>query len=440
MLETKLPKEAFLSIGNLIKKYCQKNSCDGNELDGLFNELLKKLNDCKAEAHKGDGWRKREDQIVAILKGFRSAKNLSAKVLDRLVLCSTDPHSSRVRVASIQALAADACNKRAQTAALTLLKNRNEDAEIRIEAYLALVECPTPETAKQIKSLLDEETSNQVGSFITTHLANLRASTDLHREQAREHLIDVRTNKKFPSDIRQYSFNHELSYALESLGLGASTDTNVIYSKKSFLPRSVRTNLTGELFGTNFNILDLNLRQENLDLLLERYFGPKGKWNTVNKQEVIASIGRKLHGDDGKRSRRGLREDAQEFAQKSASSGSALNQDLDLDFSLKLFGSDLFFLSLDDSFPLDSRDLERKLKSQWEQYLKKVKEGSKHEWDLHSLFLDAEFIYPTSIGFPLKIQVQGTGVARLQTELKADLKDIVKNPKNAQFLVKVVPR
>lgn len=436
-----MPKEAYLSIGNLIRKYCQKNTCQRGSLKELYSKLLSKLKSCKdtdSKVAKREVKRSQEDQTVAVLKGIRNSKFLLDIVAERLISCSTNAHSTRVRVASIQAYSAGVCEKKIQTSALSLLQNREEDAEIRIEAYLILAECPNAQIAKELQTLLNDEPSYQVGSFISTHLASLRASTDSHRSEARKQLADVQTSKKFPHDIRQYSFNHELSYALDSLGVGASADSSVIYSKRSFLPVSVRANLTGELFGTNFNILEVNGRQENLDLLLERYFGPKGVHNTLKDGGIIESLVKSLHGkEDGKRHHRSLRDDAEQFVKQTQPEHD--DRDLDIDLSVRLFGSDLFFLSLNNSLPVDGKGFERVLRHWWEKFLANAKDGKKIDLERHALFLDTDIVYPTSIGFPLKIQTHGAAVVRLQTELQADIKDILKNPKNTQFLVKVVP-
>lgn len=274
-------KEGFLSIGNLIKKYTQQEGSDDTELVKLFDKLADKLGNCKTEK------RQQEDHIVAILKGLKGAKGVSGSLVDKLIKCASEGNAGRVRAAAIQAFSSAASNSKIQTAALNLLKNEKDDSEFRIEAYLVLVENSTPQIAGEIAKLLEVESVYQVGSFIVSHLANLRASTDLYREQARNDFADVYANKKFPSDIRKYSFNYEFSYEFSSLGLGGSIDNNVIYSQNSFTPRSIRTNLTGELFGTSFNVFEVNGRQENFDLILERYFGPKGYFNTLNKAEVV---------------------------------------------------------------------------------------------------------------------------------------------------------
>lgn len=276
-------KEAYLSIGNLIKKYTQQQGSTGHDADlvKLFDKIAEKLGDGKSEK------RNHEDLIVAILRGLRGAKGVTGSLVDKLIKLSSDGHAGRVRAAAIQAFTSAPSDPKIHAAALNLLKNRKEDSEFRIEAYLVLVDSPTPEIAGEVAKLLEDEPVYQVGSFIVSHLANLRSSTDLYREKARHVFADVRPSKKFPNDLRKYSFNHEVSYEFGSLGLGGSVDSNVIYSQNSFSPRSLRTNFTGELFGTSFNIFELSGRQENFDLILERYFGPKGYFNSLNKQETF---------------------------------------------------------------------------------------------------------------------------------------------------------
>lgn len=57
----------------------------------------------------------------------------------------------------------------------------------------------------------------------------------------------------------------------------------------------------------------------------------------------------------------------------------------------------------------------------------------------HLLFLDAELAYPTSTGFPLKLDLVGAATGRLELGTNIDLRQIYRNPKNAKIDVKVVP-
>ncbi|KAG4078631.1 hypothetical protein HA402_015221 [Bradysia odoriphaga] len=425
--KTPYPKEVYLSIGSLLNKYCRKYGCKATETKNIFDKFIRKLNQCKANT------REEETTIIAVLKGIRNTNHLSPPIINQLVQCTNDKKSSRIRVAALQTFTAAACDSNVQRTALALMNNREEDAELRIEAYLAYVACPSGTVANEVKRLLDTETVYQVGSYITSHLASIRSSTDPSRDAARQHFANVRTTKRFPVDLRRYSFNREISYSLGSLGLGAGADSNVIYSQKSFLPRSARFNLTGEIFGNSFNIFEVAGRQENLDLLMESRLGPKGFFNTANLQEIYDAF----FSDVKQLQKRSVRNDIKQFA-KTVNMGNEVNNDIDLDISFKLFGSEMYFLSLGDNLSMDPKEFLKDVQKRISGALNKAKNFD-YTYESHSLFLDAELVYPTGVGMPLKLSTLGTGVVRMETGGKFDFKNMKDNPKDVKFNLKLVP-
>uniref|UniRef100_A0AAG5D4D0 Vitellogenin domain-containing protein n=1 Tax=Anopheles atroparvus TaxID=41427 RepID=A0AAG5D4D0_ANOAO len=434
LLEGNPPREAYLSVGSLVSKYCQKHGCQSADVKEISNKFGAKLGKCQAST------RAQEDVLVAVLKGVRNSDNLVAPLLDKVVQCTGPEASSRVRVAALQAFPAASCNKKVVNSALNTLKNTNEDSEIRIHAYLSLVECPSANVANELKALLDGEKVYQVGSFITSHLASLRASVDPTREAARQHFGKIRTSNKFPFDVRRYSFNREFSYAVESLGVGASAETSVIYSQKSFLPKSVGVNFTAELFGNGVNVFELEGRQDNLERLVEHYFGPKGFFTGMDLQTAYDSLFQQYQKMTEKakaRFRRGIREDVRTLAKNVDMHNDAL-QDFNLDLTVKVFGSELFFLSTGENLPTSPEQfLDKALEC-----FDKMVEGAKnfeHTFEHHALFLDTDLVYTTAVGLPLKLSAQGAGVARLAAAVEVDLKALVKDYTNAKFNVKLQP-
>lgn len=141
-------------------------------------------------------------------------------------------------------------------------------------------------------------------------------------------------------------------------------------------------------------------------------------------------------GESQKRHKRALAQDAEQFHKDHVGNS---NRDVDFDVSVKMFGSELYFLSLGDNFPAESKDIQKEFGKWVQHFLKASKDGKKTQYDVHSLFFDAEFSYPTSSGFPLKVQSQGAGAFHLEASLKADFKDMAVNPKNTKFAVSVVP-
>lgn len=58
----------------------------------------------------------------------------------------------------------------------------------------------------------------------------------------------------------------------------------------------------------------------------------------------------------------------------------------------------------------------------------------------HLLFLDTEISYPTSSGFPLKWYLKGTAAIHFITSGKVDIRQILKDPKNAEIKIEIIPR
>lgn len=57
----------------------------------------------------------------------------------------------------------------------------------------------------------------------------------------------------------------------------------MIWSSKSFVPRSASLNLTMNLFGESMNLFEIGGRVEGLESLLESYFGPVGHFSDETK-------------------------------------------------------------------------------------------------------------------------------------------------------------
>uniref|UniRef100_A0A6P4EQ48 LOW QUALITY PROTEIN: apolipophorins-like n=1 Tax=Drosophila rhopaloa TaxID=1041015 RepID=A0A6P4EQ48_DRORH len=428
------PKELYLSVGSLVAKFCSGKNCRGPEIEAISKKFSDGLKHCKPNT------KKEEERIVYILKGIGNAKSLGGNTAASLSECASTGRSNRIRVAALQAFSTIKCDGTLQAKSLELLKNHNEDSELRIEAYLSAISCPNAEVANQISEIVNSETVNQVGSFISSNLKAIRDSTDESRELQRYHLANIRVTKKFPADFRRYSFNNEISYKLESLGFGASSDYQLIYSQHGFLPRSSRVNVTTEIFGTNFNVFEASVRQENFENVLEYYLGPKGLLNKdlddiVNRIEV----GNNEAAGAGGRARRSIVDDVTKTSKKYKTYGSKNVQDLNLDISLKLFGSELTFLSLGDNIPSTLDDIINYFSTSFEKAKQELSSFEK-QLSAHHLFLDTDLSYPTSIGVPLELVAQGFVATKIDIAGNLNINAIFEqNWQTEKYRLKVVP-
>ncbi|XP_063988684.1 apolipophorins [Diachasmimorpha longicaudata] len=440
-----LPRIGYLGIGNVIGKYCRDHECENvPEVKAALQKISSKIQSGKPKN------RKSENEMIASLKALGNAKYLDKPTIETMVRIINDQSiHNRLRVAAIEALPAK-CSGDWTKPMLDLFGNREEDSEIRIKVYLSLVACPCGKVANRIREVIDKETVNQVGSFVTSHLKNLRASTDPSKANAKKYLQEIKPRGKFPIDFRKFSFNNELSYKIDKLGVGSTIEQNIIYSQKSWLPRSTSLNLTTEIFGRSFNFLEVDTRIENLDRLIEHYFGPKGIIRRSDLADLIVNgkdqfsdvYGRVKDRMDklGRGRRAALNYGDVDRLTKNIQHDDRLDDDLDIDISIKMFGLELAFLDLKDSSGDDDRR-----GSTVDQIFKLIDEAMNkaknfdYSTSKHMHFMDIDLIYPTGLGFPLSIGVEGNGVTNIKSSGKIDVQSILKDPQNAVVKIGLEP-
>ena len=149
------------------------------------------------------------------------------------------------------------------------------------------MKCANPTVVNTIKQTLESETANQVGSFVWTHLTNLMETDDPHKKQIRDILENVYLKKEFDLDKRKFSRNYEGSVFFDSINTGAKLESNVVWSRKSFVPRSAMMNLTVDLFGHSVNLLEVGGRVEGMEQMLETFFGPNGYFPEKNVMRTL---------------------------------------------------------------------------------------------------------------------------------------------------------
>lgn len=438
-----LPRLGYLGVGQVIGKYCQEHTCENvAEVKQAIHKIREKIGNGKAKT------REQENLIVAALKALGNTKYLDDATLQKVVNIAEDKNvRNRVRVAAIEALPTR-CSMKWKNVLLKVLGNREEDSEIRIKSYLSLVTCPCQHVASGLKEILDKETINQVGSFIQSHLRNLRASADPNKAEAKKHLGQIKSRTKFPEDFRKFSFNNEFSYNVGGIGVGSSAESNVIYSQNSFVPRSLNLNLTTEVFGRSFNFLELNTRIENLDRLIEYYFGPKGR---LSQDEVEDLLDKGVHKAENiveyiqekvnkMRSKREVKQgELDKFAKDVKLRGNEVDQQLDLDLTVKMFGVELAYLTYDGNpTQFTPENIIDKIFDNLDTGFNKLK---KFDYNLqnHMQFFDAEVAYPTNLGMALSLNVIGTSVVHVKTSGKLDISEIIKNPDNADVHFGLAP-
>ncbi|CAH1391672.1 unnamed protein product [Nezara viridula] len=436
---------AYLGIGSLAGKFCREHNCEGvNEINQLQIKLgAPLLKGCRCNT------KKEENQLIASLKGLGNIKYLGPKIAGKIIECAEDKNvRPRIRAAALETIRTDPHKDQFKNFALNVMKNVDEDSELRIKAYLILAQCPCGKVAGAVKELLSKEESNQVGGFIVSHLRNLQASTNPDKQSARHYLGNIIPPRRFIIDPRRYSINQELSYAADIVNTGAAGEANIIYSQNSYIPRTLSLNLTVQLFGTAYNLFEVDTRAENLEYVAEHLFGPKGYLKTNEVQDVyedgkhhLSSIFEKIASryDQVLRPKRSISRDHLNAVANKVHLPKG-SDDVDLDVSLKVLGSEVLWqhLHASEARKIDPENVVNNYFGSVDKLIDSLK-NTDIDYRRHITFLDEELTYPTSMGLPLKLKTLGSAALRVKLDGKLDLPATIRDPQNTNVMVQLLP-
>ncbi|CAH1772638.1 unnamed protein product [Owenia fusiformis] len=392
----------MLAVSTLAFSHCKHNpTCEEDpNVRAIVQVFEKMLNyNCKVTPAT-------EDKVIMALKSIGNIGiSLRPANLNRCVANRDLPIA--VRLAAMEAFRRMPCheNEVRFDSLKDIFRDAQLDSEVRIGAYLMMMKCPTPSMMQDIRSILEEETVNQVGSFVWTHLTNLMETSAPYKQDIRSIVEDELLKKCFDMDKRKFSRNIELSLFSEMLNTGANLESNIIWSQKSFFPRSAMLNLTVDMFGQSVNLFEVGARAEGIQHFLEQMFGPEGYLS--NK---IPDIGPRRNKRDAIRPQKINKvEDRYDFVAPEAKASAYM----------RLFGNEIRYASLDSSAKGKFNPLD---------FLINLASDNTYEFTKSMMFLDSTHCIPTVTGLPLKMAINGTATVNLKVGGKVDIRQLFTFP------------
>ncbi|KAL8574007.1 hypothetical protein ACOMHN_029454 [Nucella lapillus] len=399
-------QDAMLAVSSLVNNYCQQNADCGQQEEVL--QVLDTLTtilgpDCQVN----------DDNFKQVLVTLRAIGNIgrSGAASLRLEKCFTQGDLPMdVRVAALDAYRRMPCSADRNDVMEVFLRH-SEDSELRIAAYLTVMQCPAENVLNQVRQALLSEEVNQVGSFVWTHLTNLLETDSPHKQAIRGVLETELLQKEFSKDRRKFSRNTEISYFSEKFNLGGTFESNIVWSSNSFIPRSTMMNLTVDMFGHSVNLIEVGGRVQGLEYLLQTYFGADdtSKEGGYGQTDVVKN---------GK------------LVRTKANFGK-VKDDLRGQMYLRIFGNELAFGMIDGSSVRKLR--EGKAQSFFDDLVKKLMKDGEVSFTQSAVFLDTTITFPTVAGLPLNLTLNGSASLELQASQKLDFKKI--NAKSKAFEV-----
>ena len=401
---------ALLGISSLASTFCtnQHNCREVAELKEIVRRFEGLLgNDCETSSTD------EELKMVLVLKGIRNIGHI-INSKDTMKKCfKKKSNQIIVRVATIETIRKwELSCSFLNSGLIEVLKDIQEDSEIRINAYLAVMTCPSEKSIETIKNMLINEEVNQVGSFIWTHMSNLQETdSKIGGKLFMKRIIgsDVLQNK-WNSDVRKFSRNIEISHFLNEYKIGGTAESNIIFSEKSYIPRSIMLNLTTSLFGENINILEFGGRIEGFDNILEDMFGPDGHF----KDDTIHNFLRSFSS----RHKREAIDNHETFESEVKTNNPRGN------LYMRSFGKDIKYTS----FTGIPRQLSKIFKNPLNLFGLTF-EDSNLNFEKSSLFLDGSIIIPTVGGLPVNMTALGSSSIQMKSKSSINLQGFLNTGK-----------
>jgi hypothetical protein len=406
LLTTDMERTA-LPISSVVNTYCKLNSAESPEVQAIIKTFEDELKyNCRIERDPS--------RILLALRALGNAGNADrvAPTLSRCAINEDAPMA--IRVAAIMAFRRIPCSANREEV-FRILENKQVDAELRIHAYLAVMQCADRTVISRVRQLLEAEEVNQVGSFIWTHLTNLAETSCPMKSEISDIIEDAHLLKMFDIDKRKFSRNIELSAYSEIYNIGGTVDSNIIFSSASYVPRSVNLNLTMNLFGQSLNLLEVGGRAQGMEQMLERYFGPGKEFEAAMKRdkravirdEVISNIDRKFPKE---------RDTTQ------------------LSYYLRVFGNEI---RSGDIYNIDVEGVKNRFN--FLDLFVQMAQDRNIDFTRNFAFLDTNLVVPTGVGMPLSLGVEGTVTVALKANGKIDIRKILSNPSNFDVTGSVRP-
>ncbi|XP_017165280.1 uncharacterized protein LOC103479198 isoform X2 [Poecilia reticulata] len=295
LVRQELRAKAMLAGSSLIYQMCQRfqASCGETPQVQFFMQTIQEI----LNAGCGEKEPRQIRELIYALKSIGNSGVNAASFIPLLSRCLLGHQTElELKVAVVQAFRRFPCSAD-RSVLLQLYRCSREDPEVRIAAYQQLMLCPDQEVFEVVKTTLKNETSSQVGSFVWSHLTNILRSEDPVKQTLIQLLPDDIISKDFEAEFWKYSSYSDHTF-VSGFGI-KNLETTLIFSPKSFLPRSISANLTMYLHGRAHNLLEVDVHVENFEPLLRSAFGQKTEGEPTAKSGKQETRRRRRRADDG---------------------------------------------------------------------------------------------------------------------------------------------
>ncbi|XP_028987618.2 uncharacterized protein LOC114844422 isoform X2 [Betta splendens] len=415
-----LQTKALLAGSSLVYQVCQRSQTPCDKLPHV-QTFLKTLWETLKEGCE------KPARLTEVLYGLKSVGNagLSAQTFIPLLNRCVLGHSTtlQLRLAAVQAFRRFPCSAD-RSVLLQLYRSSQEDPEVRIAAYQQLMRCPDQNIFTVVRITLRNETSSQVGSYVWNHLKNILRSEDPMKQSLIESLPDDIISRDFEAEFLKYSSYSDYTFAT---GMGIiNLETSLIFSSKSFLPRSASANLTLYFYGRAHNLLEVDLHVENAESLMKNIFGhqtPDSDEESANqKHEKEARRTRRRTDDDNRKGKETCSSSTNSFITQAKAMLSGRRRTEENSprcwVAVKVFGNELSTFTCEDLH----RQIDQLSLSMAGLAVKLLK-GHEVQLNHRAVPMSDQLILPSLSGLPIKMGINMTSLVSLRLKGNVNYRD-----------------
>ena len=394
---------AFVMASGLVKKYCQQNPmCDGDDaIMNFVNYAISVLDTCDKDITDSSF-----DKILSslrVLQNIGSNKAWDEKVFDGALKCVNPiPKQQILQGAAMMLLEQMNCGTLSKSSTRGIPDNLYKITEIfelydfsneenkfysheaRIRAFRILIKCREISPVASFVNRVNEGAmyfDEQLAAYMSSYFTNLMQKT---AESSDFKLLTELAMCNIPEFIRRtsksvLSFSQNFKRDFRLRRSEGKLDADVIFEDQSYLPSMLSANVTVDLWGQKVNLLDLNIRQENLQKLTQKFSGKPSNTYSVFDADVSKWFGNVEKGPQ-------------------------------VYVAARMFGNEMIYRN--------SKDVNDMYESMIKGFMKLTSEGVSGSFSRTSKLIDLGISTPTVSGIPMELKVDAVVSGKYNYELK----------------------
>ncbi|CAG7785353.1 unnamed protein product, partial [Allacma fusca] len=312
----------------------------------------------------------------------------------------------------------------------------------------------------QLLYVVSREGRQIITSFIYSHISNQLESSSPGKASLKSLLRKIHFDKELPKimeSVGKFSKNIEWSGLYKENSIGFASESDIVYSQNSYIPRTANLNLTLNLLGRSYNFLEAGVYLENFEFILNQLNTPRDNPSEEHEETIRSDyvdgiedildradfetneipkasvpIHEEPEPENSEKKGRINPEDLAHFRNQVLMK----NRSSDVgcgDTFIRLHGTTVavksFSLSLE-------RDIFELLQANWlSSYINSLPAKLKNliiERSKPATFLDEQLVVPTAAGLPLSLRLQGESLIASKYETNIDFKALFSRDENVR--------